>query len=405
MGKAATLATELFRGLTENAAIGMIAFERKASDGSLSVLFANAQAREILEWAEGVSLDVQDLRPKENSGAPVEFREDSLSRDGLTPEVLMRRLNGHHFFASLTVKNVEVEGNSIALLSFRDVTIEVKLTRDLKAKQDEIERAYSELLEQNSQLKMLDQAKDKFIALTTHELRTPLSAILATADVLELKLYESEEQKEEFIRTISEQGRHLMELVNDILDFAKIRAGKMEFYVEHLELGSLIKKLISNFSHMAANDGIEMKIEGVQSLHAWADLLRVKEILNNVLSNAIKYNRKKGRVVVTLSEHTEADGRRYSRVAVRDTGHGIPPDKISTVFNEFETVETVSRHHKGTGLGMPISKRLIESMGGLLTLSSEVGVGTVFYVDLPIDKVLAEDMYRSRPDYDADLAA
>lgn len=405
MKKSATGAIELFRGLIENAAIGMIAFERKASDGGLSVLFANAQAREILEWPEDADLNVQDLRPKENSGAPVEFREESLSRDGLAPEVLMRRLNGHHFFASLTVKNVEIEGVSVVLLSFRDVTVEVKLTRDLKAKQDEIERAYSELLEQNSQLKMLDQAKDKFIALTTHELRTPLSAILATADVLELKLYESEEQKEEFIRTISEQGRHLMELVNDILDFAKIRAGKMEFYVEHLELGSLVKKLTANFAHMAANDGIEMKIEGVPSLHAWADLLRVKEILNNVLSNAIKYNRKKGRVVVTLSEHTESDGRRYSRIAVRDTGHGIPPDKISTVFNEFETVETVSRHHKGTGLGMPISKRLIESMGGLLTLSSEVGVGTVFYVDLPLDKVLAEDMYRSRPDYDADLAA
>lgn len=402
MNRSPTLARELFLGLIENASIGMIAFERV--EENLCVLFANIRARELLEWPESVDLGFENLRPSESSPVAASLSEETLLRDGLSPQVLMRKHNGHHFFASVTVKNVELEGRKLVLFSFRDTTVVVRLERDLKAKQEEIERAYSELLEQNKQLKRLDVSKDKFIALTTHELRTPLAAILATADVLELHLYESEEQKEEFIRTISEQGRHLMELINDILDFSKIHAGKMEFYIEDLDLMRLMKKLMANFSHLAATEGIEMKLEVATPLHAWGDLVRVKEIINNVLSNAIKFNRKKGRVVVSLSE-VEKDGRRFAQLAVRDSGYGIPADKLLSVFNEFETVENVSRHHKGTGLGMPISKRLIESMGGLLTLSSEVGVGTVFYIELPMEKVLSEDQYRSRPDPDADLAA
>lgn len=388
---------ELFKGFVDHSVVGMVAF-----DSSCTSVFANSRAMEILEFKDTKGVSCETLFPDPSrTGAYTLLSRDLIARDGMTSEVMMKKVNGHYFLASLGVKHVTLDGHTYVLLTFQDVTIEKKLSRDLQAKQEEIERAYGELLEQNRQLKELDHAKDKFIALTTHELRTPLSAIMATAEVLELKLYESEEQKEEFIKTISEQGRHLMDLVNDVLDFAKIRAGKMDFYVESVELKPLVTKLFGNFTHMAEQANVTMKVD-VESgpTHAWVDLLRLKEVVNNCVSNAIKYNRNGGTVTLSLTTHE-----RFARLMVKDTGVGIPADKISSVFNEFETVGHVSKHHKGTGLGMPISKRLMESMGGGLSLKSESGVGSEFYIDIPLDKVLEDSMYRSRPDMEADLAA
>lgn len=398
------LEQELLEGLIENANVGMLVFD--AGSEQLSVLFANARALEILERKSWEGLVCRDLYPTEpGKRQEAIFGPEFLKREGHHPEVLMQKTNKIPFIASAATKCLQVHGRKIALLSFQDITVQWKLARDLKAKQDEIQRAYLELLEQNTQLKSLDQAKDRFIALTTHELRTPLSAILATADFLENKLYDSDEQRDEFIHTIAEQGRHLLELVNDVLDFAKIRAGKMEFFVERVDLASLLKKIIANFQHMAEQSGITMNfVEPMHSAEAWADLIRLKEIVNNVISNAIKYNRTGGSVTVSICQ-LEHEGKQFVRIAVRDTGVGIPADKIDGVFNEFETVGHVSRHHKGTGLGMPISRRLVESMGGRLTLVSEVGVGSEFFIDVPVEKVLEESFYRARPGMEDDLIA
>ncbi len=388
---------EIFRGFVDHSVVGMVAFD----SAKLSV-FANSRAMEILELSEATGFNCENFFPEASrTGAYALLNGDLIGRDGMTSEVLIKKANGHVFLASLGVKHVTLRNKTYILLTIQDVTIEKKLSRDLQAKQSEIERAYGELLEQNRQLKELDHAKDKFIALTTHELRTPLSAIMATAEVLELQLYESEEQKEEFIKTISEQGRHLMDLVNDVRDFAKIRAGKMDFYVESVELQPLISKLVNNFTHMAEQANVTMTVDVSNGpTHAWVDVLRLKEVVNNCVSNAIKYNRNGGTVTLQLTTHN-----RFARLTVKDTGVGIPADKINSVFNEFETVGHVSKHHKGTGLGMPISRRLMESMGGGLSLKSAVGVGSEFYADIPLDKILDESMYRARPDMDADLAA
>jgi len=394
---------ELFKGLIENATVGMIAFEKVAT-GHVAI-FSNCRALEILERKDGSGWSCNELFPESGRGSIAPFGPDFAGREGLHPEVLMKKATGSSFVSSAAIRKITEDGKTLLLLSFQDITVEWKLARDLTAKQEEIARAYTELLEQNSQLKSLDQAKDKFIALTTHELRTPLSAILATADFLENKLYDTDEQRDEFLRTISEQGRHLMELVNDVLDFAKIRAGKMEFFVEEIALDMLLKKTVTNFQHMADQCKVSLSFEiSTGSDKAWADLVRLREIINNVISNSIKYNRENGKVVIRLSD-LEDESRRYLRIVVTDTGIGIPADKLDGVFNEFETVGHVSKHHKGTGLGMPISRRLVESMGGRLTLKSEYGVGSEFYIDIPIDKVLAEDMYRARPGMDSDLVA
>jgi signal transduction histidine kinase len=175
----------------------------------------------------------------------------------------------------------------------------------------------------------------------------------------------------------------------------------MDYFVEQIEMYPLVVKLAGNFDHMATQMKVGLKVEAPsEPLMAYVDTLRLKEVINNVLSNAIKYNREGGSVIVLFEER---EG--IVRLIVRDTGVGIAADKLKHVFNEFETVGHVNRHHKGTGLGMPISKRLVQGMGGDITLESEEGVGSSFFIDIPTAKVLDEEMYRSRPDAWGDLAA
>lgn len=394
-----------FETLVRDAIVGIIAFNA----GTRACVYSNILAREILDLPRGSDLDappaimLDDLYPREARGQLRPFSEDIMRRDGLTQDVLVKKQNGHTFIANIGVRYILGSGSErIALVMFQDITFQKKLQRELTAKQDEIRTAYTELLEQNRQLRELDQAKDRFVALMTHELRTPLSAIVATAEVLHLKLHESPEQMDEFIKSIHEQGLHLMELVNDVLDFAKIRAGKMEFYVERKDIRPVVVKALENFKSMAEQAHVEMSlVMPEQEIECYFDLVRMKEVLSNVISNAIKYNsRENGKVRVTIGSIESA-----ARITVADTGQGIAPERLMHVFNEFETVGNVARHHKGTGLGMPISKRLIEGMGGRLSLNSEVGVGTEFYIDIPTEKVLPQELYRARPDTWEDQAA
>lgn len=405
MSKATGPLASLYQSLVEHSDVGLIAL--KDLGRAFEVVYVNPFACELLEFREGEVLQVESMFPNSDRGGAFKALNSSLlRREGHTRDVMIQKFNQHLFLASVGIRRIELEDMTISLFSFRDLTIEKKLARDLHAKQFELERAYAELLEHNAQLKQLDQAKDRFIALMTHELRTPLSAVLATADVLELKLYESEAQHDEFVRTIGEQGRHLLTLVNDVLDFSKIRAGKMDFFVEQIDLNLLINRMIGNFDHMARAENIKIEYTlEVESAAAWADAIRMREILSNVLSNAIKYNRSGGFVRIRLFDFASSEGGKFKRISVRDSGVGIPSERLESVFNEFETVGHVSSHHKGTGLGMPISKRLIESMAGALTLESEPGVGTEFFIDVPVDRLLKEEFYRSRPDQEGDFAA
>lgn len=373
-------------------------------------VYINSLARETLEIPSSseessiqiIDLSIDELFPDRARASHSRALQDHFLRhDGQTHDVLMRKKNGLEFIANVGVKTVSENGRSIVLIMFQDITVQKKLQREVEAKQEEVRKAYLELLEQNRQLKELDMAKDKFIALTTHELRTPLSAIVATAEMLNLKLYESDEQKADFIHTIYDQAMHLMELVNDVLDFSKIRAGKMEYYVERVDITPIIRKLVLGFEQMANQGGVTVGLDDPKAeCLAYVDTLRLKEVMNNVVNNAIKYNRMGGQVRISIAKRDK-----HLRVTVTDTGVGIPADKISHVFNEFETVGHMSRHHKGTGLGMPISKRLIQAMGGDISLESEEGVGTKFYIDIPTEKVLPDDVYRTRPDAWGDLVA
>lgn len=359
-------------------------------------VFLNKRARELLEVTDQdveVELMLDEIFAVEPRGDIKTFNESLIAHEGLYQDILVRRTNSQTFFANVGIKRMNIDGQLLVLLMIQDMTVQKKLQKEIVAKQIEIKAAYEELLKQNRQLRELDIAKDRFVALTTHELRTPLSAMVASAEILHHKLYDTPEQLEEFITMIYEQGHHLVELVNDFLDFAKIQAGRMDFFIEQTSPAKLIESLAENFKSMAEMEKITILVQPLPSdLKCYFDELRLRQVLSNIVNNAIKYNRKGGQVSIR-AEQSE----RHVKIFVTDTGLGIAADQIPKVFDEFETLGHVAQHHNGTGLGMPISRRLMEGMGGRLLVESTVGVGSTFWIEIPMDKVLAEEVYRPRP--------
>lgn len=389
------LLSHLSEVLVSEAMFGIAVFE---SDGTS--VYLNKMAEQLLGCKE---LRLHQMTPPAGEARShfLPFSPEFLRHDGLYQDIMLRRPDGQSFVANVGLRSVTVDQHFLSILMFQDVTLQKKLQRDITAKQSEIKAAYEELLKQNRQLKELDTAKNRFIAVTTHELRTPLSAMIASAEILKLGLYDSPEQMREFIDIINEQGKQLSDLVNDILDFAKIQAGKMDFYIEYQDMLPVLQNVLRNFGDMAQNNQVTITADalGVDAC-CYFDELRLKQVFSNIINNAIKYNRPGGTLTVTIEESKE-----MVKVLFQDTGKGIAHDQFEKVFNEFETIGTVSEHHKGTGLGMPISRKLVEGMGGKIDFNSSLGVGTLFWVEIPKERVLTGDVYRPRPEKSGDLAA
>jgi len=383
----------LFESIAVEAMFGIVVF-----DPNGQCVFINTMAGQLLGTTTPL---LEDLVPKDEKPNLKSFTLDLLKNDGLYQDILVNKPGGGSLIANVGVRLLNVDGYTEHLVMVQDVTLQKKLQREILAKQTEINNTFEELLKQNRQLKQLDVAKDRFIALTTHELRTPLSAMVASAEILKLNLYDSPEQMREFIDMIYEQGHHLQDLVNDILDFAKIQAGKMDFFIGQSDVGPFAESLFHSFESMAATSAVTLHIESVpENLNCYFDEVRLRQVLSNIINNAIKYNKTNGKVHLSLSQEGSV-----VKISVRDTGKGIPEEEFDKVFNEFETIGKVAQHHKGTGLGMPISRKLMEGMGGTLQFTSVHGEGSTFWIEIPTEKILEESLYRPRPKDPNDLAA
>ena len=391
---------KIFDFIANEAFLCIIVVEKVSKD----CLFINPVAKECLELPQNMNYGdfaLSGLIPEEVRPGYTAFSQEVLENHGFRQGILMKRHTGQVFIADVGVRETQVEDSTYLVIMFRDVSLQAKLQRDILHKQTALETAFAEMQEQNLALKSLDESKDKFIALTTHELKTPLSAMIATAEVLKLGLYDNDQQLKEFIETIYSEGKHLLEIVQDILDLSKIKAGKMDFFIEKKCPIDIIEQHLKAFETMASEKEISLtfiKHIACQE-NVYYDELRLKQVLANIISNAIKFSKKKTSVSVELQEDDE-----NLFVWVHDEGPGIPTEHRDRIFNEFETVGNMNSHHRGTGLGMPISKKLMEGMGGEIGYKSEEGKGTSFYVRLPKSKVLDESNYRERPDYAKEVA-
>jgi signal transduction histidine kinase len=243
-------------------------------------------------------------------------------------------------------------------------------------------RLYEELAASNAQLMQASRLKSQFLASMSHELRTPLNSIIGFSKVLLNRLDgDLTERQETYIRSVHNSGSHLLQLINGILDFSRIEAGKLEMMSEELDLHELIDECIE--SSMPLARGKQLKLEKnipVELPRLVADRTKVKQILLNLLSNAIKFTAQ-GRVLVSVQAEPEA-----VRVRVSDTGIGIRTEDLARLFEPFQQLDNpVTRGAGGTGLGLAISKKFVELHGGRIWAESRENAGSTFHFTLPLN--------------------
>ncbi|HVS09269.1 MAG TPA: ATP-binding protein, partial [Planctomycetota bacterium] len=223
-----------------------------------------------------------------------------------------------------------------------------------------------------------NRAKSEFLSRMSHELRTPLNGILGFAQLLELEPLR--EGQKESTQQILRAGRHLLALINEVLDISRIEAGRLAISLEPVPVGDTVQGTLELVRPLAAEKGIDLRADIVdERRHVLADRQRLHQVLLNLFANAVKYNRPGGSVRISCEE-TAGD---RLRIRVADTGPGMDPDKLERMFTPFDRLGAESSSVEGTGLGLTLSKHLVEVMGGTLSVESQVGVGSAFTVELP----------------------
>src|SRR5687767_11967141 len=295
------------------------------ADGSPYPL-AECPATQTLE--EGVACRVEDevMWRRDGTSVPVEYTSHPIFEDGA------------------------VTG---AVVLFRDVT--------------ERRRAEELLVTAHVQAEMASRAKTEFLSRMSHELRTPLNAILGFGQLLEMD--DLDEDRRESVAHILHAGRHLLELINEVLDISRIESGRLHLSVEAVRVADPLEAALGMVRPLAAARDVRLPDSVDGDLHVSADRHRLEQVVLNLLANAVKYNRPGGEV--RLDCRVDSDG--LVRVVVEDTGIGIPEADLERIFLPFERLVSTTSEVEGTGLGLTLSRRLVEAMGGTLTARSEVG--------------------------------
>jgi signal transduction histidine kinase len=243
-------------------------------------------------------------------------------------------------------------------------------------------RLFHEIQEKTRQLEAANRHKDEFLASMSHELRTPLNAVIGFSEVLLERMFgELNDKQEEYLGDILASGRHLLSLINDILDLAKIEAGRMELDLEDFDLAQAIDNAVVLVRERATRKGLVLETALAPALGAVrADQRKIKQVLLNLLSNAVKFTPEGGRVEVRAERADD-----HVEVSVSDTGIGIAVEDQETVFEEFRQVGTdYAKKHEGTGLGLTLSRKFVELHGGRIAVKSRLGDGSTFTFTLPV---------------------
>jgi len=256
----------------------------------------------------------------------------------------------------------------------RDITSRHGFEEELRVAKESADRANS--------------AKSEFLSRMSHELRTPLTSVMGFSQLLEMGTLAPKDQAEA-IRQIRKAGQHLLDLINEVLDIARVESGRMPLSMEPVLVSSVVVDAKDLVRPLADQRGIALRNEGSEAafgLHVHADRQRLKQVLLNLLANAVKYCG--GGCTVTFGVEERAGG--VLRLAVRDTGPGIAPELLERVFTPFDRLGAEGDGEEGTGMGLALSKRLVEAMGGTIGCESEIGLGSTFWIDLPITEAPIE---------------
>lgn len=314
-----------------------------------------------------------------------EFHDVALQRRSMIVEegtrtAFMRqkrlRLDGSWFWAEVAAAAIYWEGERGGAVVVRDVTSQMV--------------AEEELIRSKEEAELASRAKTEFLANISHELRTPLNAIIGFSDLMQREMLGplGNQQYVDYIRDINQSGSHLCDVINDILDLSKIEAGQLELHEEEIDFRAAVERCIRVVSPRAEENGLTLEIKVAESLpHIIGDETKLKQILINLMSNAVKFTEQGGTVTVEAG----LDNPGNILISVVDTGIGIMPEDIPKILRPFEQVDSsLSRLHEGTGLGLPLTKSLVELHGGELRLQSTPGEGTAVIVVIPKTRVCEE---------------
>ncbi len=295
---------------------------------------------------------------------------EALERGFANDEVMNVRFRGLHtdgHWAMIESRGRalrDAQGNPTgAVIISRDVSETVEAQRALELAKIEAEQA--------------NVAKSEFMSRMSHELRTPLNSVLGFAQILQMELEAPSEL--EMIGYIVKSGGYLLELINEVLDISRVESGSIAVSLELVSIEALVAECLKLVSGDAAAAGVEIVDQCDVARHVRADPQHLKQALVNLLSNAIKYNHEGGTVTLTCDE----DGGRV-RLRVTDTGPGVAPQLLDRLFAPFDRLDAESKGIEGTGLGLALSKGLMEAIGGSLGVESEPGTGSTFWLDLPL---------------------
>ncbi len=281
-------------------------------------------------------------------------------------EGVHRRKDGTTFPVELSIGLVQIDNDMLFSVLARDITIRKQSEADIITAKHEAERA--------------NQAKSKFLSRMSHELRTPMNAILGFGQMLELDADEFSDIQRANVKEILSAGNHLLTLINEVLDLAKIEAGRLEVYIEKINLDDALQNCIALINPQLKASGLEL-IDHISSrgYTVQADSTRFEQVLLNLLSNAVKYNRELGNITLDA----EVIDKQRLRISITDTGPGLTEEEIGRLFEPFERLNAAN-NIEGTGIGLIISKQLVEHMDGTMGVESTLGVGSTFWVELAL---------------------
>jgi PAS domain S-box-containing protein len=344
-------------------------------DASGRIALVNVQAERVfgVSREEILHRPVEVLMPDRFHSRHLEHRR-AYQRDprvrpmGAGATLFARRGDGTEFPVEISLSPLQTDRGQLVMAAIRDVSERNRAERILREKYLELEAA--------------NFAKTRFLASMSHELRTPLNAIIGFTGTLLMRLPGPlTRDQDDQLRTVQTSARHLLSLINDLLDLAKIESGKIEVHVEEVSCRGLVGEITDALGPLAGAKGLAFSVEPMDGdLVLMTDRRAVKQIVINLASNAITFT-EKGSVRLACSRTPDKD---WTTISVTDTGRGIRPEDRVRLFQPFEQLEsTGGRRHEGTGLGLHLSQKLAALLGGHITVASEYGAGSTFTLVLP----------------------
>jgi PAS domain S-box-containing protein len=361
-----------FRAILDNALDAIITINEK---GIIETFNPSAGRIFGYESHEVIGEKVNILMPEPYRSEHDQYMERYLKTKiariiGTTIEISGMRKNGEEFPLSFSLSEATEDHRITFTGIIRDVTQQKKAEAEIIKAREEAERA--------------NHAKSEFLSSMSHELRTPLNAIMGFSQLLTLTPKDMTPDQLENIKRITNSGEHLLELINEVLDLARVESGQVSMSIEPLPIGALLDDLMLLASPLAIDRGINISYMRNECSDRFilADKTRLKQVLLNLISNAIKYNKDRGAVKITLDEAPE----NLLRISVTDTGLGIPEEQQEELFEAFNRLGADQTEIEGTGIGLNITKKLVELMNGTIGLDSTPGQGSCFYVELPFSE-------------------